>query len=233
MATSDSPVLIACSHGTADRAGQAAVSALAEQIRQLRPGLDVRETFVDVQHPQVPEVVAGVEQGRHAVVVPLLLSVGYHVRVDIARAVRSREGITAAAPLGPDRRLAALLDRRLAEAGAAPEDAVVLAAAGSSDPHAARDVQQLAGMLAELRANRILAAYGASAEPDVPSAVAVLRKEGAPRVVIASYLLAPGYFHSQLLKAGADLVTQPLLPDESLARIALDRFDEALAKAAG
>ena len=52
------------------------------------------------------------------------------------------------------------------------------------------------------------------------------------RVVIASYLLAPGYFHDQLAKAGADLVTAPLLPSPVLADIALERYDAALAGAA-
>jgi hypothetical protein len=49
------------------------------------------------------------------------------------------------------------------------------------------------------------------------------------RVVIASYLLAPGFFHDQLAKAGADLVTAPLLPSPVLAGIALERYDAALA----
>jgi hypothetical protein len=51
------------------------------------------------------------------------------------------------------------------------------------------------------------------------------------RVVIASYLLAPGFFHDQLGKAGADVVTEPLLPSPVLAEIALDRYDAAVAKA--
>ena len=45
----------------------------------------------------------------------------------------------------------------------------------------------------------------------------------------ASYLLAPGFFHDQLAKAGADLVTAPLLPSPVLAEIALERYDAALA----
>ncbi len=76
--------------------------------------------------------------------------------------------------------------------------------------------------LRALRSNRIVAAYGASAKPSVPEAVAMLREEAAGgagagesagavdlggRVVIAAYLLAPGFFHDQLAKAGADLVT--------------------------
>jgi sirohydrochlorin ferrochelatase len=69
----------------------------------------------------------------------------------------------------------------------------------------------------------------------VPEAVAELRAEEADRkgddarVVIASYLLAPGFFHDQLAKAGADAVTAPLLPAPVIAQIVLDRYDAALA----
>jgi sirohydrochlorin ferrochelatase len=97
--------------------GAAEVNALRDGIAALRPELDVREAYVDVQGPELPEVVAGLPAGETAVVVPLLLSVGYHVRVDIARAIKRRPDTRAAAPLGPDPRLAALLDQRLREAG--------------------------------------------------------------------------------------------------------------------
>ncbi len=225
----NSPILIACAHGTSSPHGAAEVNALRDGIAALRPGLDIREAYVDVQEPELPAVVAGLPAGEAGVVVPLLLSVGYHVKVDIARAVRSRPDTLAAAPLGPDPRLAALLDQRLREAGVTEDDGVVLAAAGSSDATAAQNVEELAGQLRALRPNKIVAAYGASAKPSVPDAVAALRSESAPRVVIASYLLAPGFFHDQLAKAGADLVTAPLLPSPVLAEIALERYDEALA----
>ncbi len=225
----NSPILIACAHGTSSALGAAEVNALRDGIAALRPGLDVREAYVDVQEPDLPAVVAGLPAGETAVVVPLLLSVGYHVKVDIARAVRSRPDTLAAAPLGPDPRLAALLDQRLREAGVTGDDAVVLAAAGSSDATAAQNVEELADQLRALRPNKIVAAYGASAKPSVPDAVAALRGEHAGRVVIASYLLAPGFFHDQLAKAGADLVTAALLPSPMLAEIALERYDAALA----
>ena len=243
--------MIACAHGTSNAQGAAEVNALRANIAALRPGLVVREAYVDVQQPDLVDVVAGLPEdpdggsaGASAVVVPLLLSVGYHVKVDIARAVKSRPGSIAAAPLGPDRRLAALLDQRLREAGVTDNDAVVLAAAGSSNPNAAVSVEELADQLRALRSNRILPAYGASAKPSVPEAVAILREEAAGgagagesaggvdlggRVVVASYLLAPGFFHDQLAKAGADLVTAPLLPSPVLAEIALERYDAALA----
>ncbi|MFP3461983.1 CbiX/SirB N-terminal domain-containing protein [Arthrobacter globiformis] len=254
----NSPILIACAHGTSNAQGAAEVNALRDAIAALRPGLDVREAYVDVQQPDLVDVVAGLPQasgapqtggdaqaaGVSAVVVPLLLSVGYHVKVDIAKAVKSRPGTVAAAPLGPDPRLAALLDQRLREAGVTDNDSIVLAAAGSSNPNAAVSVEELAGQLRALRSNRIVPAYGASAKPSVPEAVAMLREEAAGgagagesaggvsvggRVVVASYLLAPGFFHDQLAKAGADLVTEPLLPSPVLAEIALERYDAALA----
>jgi sirohydrochlorin ferrochelatase len=242
----NSPIMIACAHGTSNTQGAAEVNALRDGIAALRPGLDVREAYVDVQQPDLVDVVAGLPAGESAVVVPLLLSVGYHVKVDIARAVKSRPGSAAAAPLGPDPRLAALLDQRLREAGVTDRDVIVLAAAGSSNPKAAISVQELLGQLQELRPNRMVAAYGASAKPSVPDAVAMLREEleggagagesaGAVdvggRVVIASYLLAPGFFHDQLAKAGADVVTEPLLPSPVLAEIALERYDAAVARA--
>jgi sirohydrochlorin ferrochelatase len=242
----NSPIMIACAHGTSNTQGAAEVNSLRDGIAALRPGLDVREAYVDVQQPDLVDVVAGLPAGESAVVVPLLLSVGYHVKVDIARAVKSRAGSAAAAPLGPDPRLAALLDQRLREAGVTDRDVIVLAAAGSSNPKAAISVQELLGQLQELRPNRMVAAYGASAKPSVPDAVAMLREEleggagagesaGAVdvggRVVIASYLLAPGFFHDQLAKAGADVVTEPLLPSPVLAEIALERYDAAVAKA--
>lgn len=240
----NSPIMIACAHGTSNTQGAAEVNALRAAIAELRPGLDVREAYVDVQQPDLVDVVAGLPEGESAVVVPLLLSVGYHVKVDIARAVKSRPGSAAAAPLGPDPRLAALLDQRLREVGTTDNDVVVLAAAGSSNPKAAVSVEELLGQLQALRSNRMVAAYGASAQPSVPDAVAMLREELAGgagagesagavdvggRVVIASYLLAPGFFHDQLAKAGADVVTRPLLPSPTLAEIALDRYDAAVA----
>lgn len=223
------PILVACAHGTSNPDGKAAILRVVEELRAARPDVTVLDAYVDVHGPELPDVVAGLPAGAPAVVVPLLLSVGYHVKVDIGRAVASRERTTAAAPLGPDPRLARVLAERLRQAGLGPGDAVVLAAAGSSNPAASDDVESLADMLRHLVPNRVLAAYGASAQPSVPDAVAELRAEEVGRIVVASYLLAPGYFHDQLAKAGADAVAAPLLPASEVAEIALERFDAALA----
>lgn len=248
------PVLVGCSHGTHDLDGRLVVRALLDDVRAARPDLDVREAFVDVQEPEVADVVTSVvapEDGgpRDAVVVPLLLSGGFHVGVDIAASVEDRGPGTgnaaAATPLGPDARLVDLLADRLAEAGVRPDDAVVIAAAGSSRPGAARDVEELAAGLRERHLGPVTVGYGAMAKPSVADAVAAARAglgtdEGAPaggvapanatpRVVVAAYLLAPGFFHDRLLTAGADLVTAPLAPDPRLTAIVLDRYADAAA----
>jgi hypothetical protein len=47
--------------------------------------------------------------------------------------------------------------------------------------------------------------------------------------VVAAYLLAPGHFADRLTAAGADAVTAPLLPDDRVAAVLLDRYDAAVA----
>jgi sirohydrochlorin ferrochelatase len=232
----EAPVLIACAHGTRNPTGRRLIAELALAARNLRPGLVTTAAFVDVQPPTVVDVVASLSaQGRAAVVVPLLLSGGYHVHVDIAGAVAEHPAAVAARPLGPDPRLVAVLAQRLVEAGADPGDpltAVVLAAAGSSDPRSVADVEDTADLLQREWAGAVTTGYGSAAQPKVTDAVRAARRGGAERVVLASYLLAPGHFHDKLAGAGADLVTAPLLPDERIAAVLLDRYDAAVAAAA-
>jgi sirohydrochlorin ferrochelatase len=204
------------------------VRAVVEDLRRRNPDVRVVEAFVDVQAPAVADVVAdAVRDGGSAVVVPLLLSTGVHVRSDIGGAVAGRDAV-AAEPLGPDARLVDVLLERLTDAGATADDHVVLGAAGSSDPAAADAVEVV---LAGLRARwpgPVTVGYGAAATPSVGAAVAAARQAGARRVVLASYLLAPGHFHRALTGAGADVVTEPLGPHPVLATVAMDRYREAL-----
>jgi len=219
------PVLVGCSHGTDSPAGRNAIRAILAGVRQARPDLDVREAFVDVQQPKVADAVAAaVAGGGVAVVVPLMLSGGYHVHVDIESAVAGRSAVKSAT-LGPDARLVQLLLDRLRDAGAGPGDAIVLAGAGSTDARATAAVEEItAGLRAVWAGGPITIGAGAGAFPRVPDAVAAARATGLRRVVIASYVLAEGFFHDRLLTAGADLVTAPLAPDRRLVEITLDRY---------
>jgi sirohydrochlorin ferrochelatase len=232
MNPAGAPVLVACAHGTRNPTGRRLIAELALTARRLRPGLATTAAFVDVQPPTVVDVVAELAaEGRPAVVVPLLLSGGYHVHVDIAGAVAAHPGAVAARPLGPDPRLAEVLADRLLKTGADPADpstAVVLAAAGSSDPRAVADVEATAALLRPRWAGPVTTGYGSAARPTVPDAVAAARADGADRVAIAAYLLAPGHFADRLAGAGADAVAAPLLPDDRVAAVLLDRYDAAV-----
>src|SRR5690554_2218526 len=171
-------VLIACSHGTDDARGRAAVATIVADVARLAADVDVREAFVDVQDPSLVDVAAATRADEDVVIVPLLLSAGFHTYVDIAEAAQS-SGATAAGALGPDDRLVDLLVERLHEAGARPDDAVILAAAGSSD---ARAIEAVETMLAQVRARwagDVTVAYG-GVEPRVPDVVAQVRAAAAP-----------------------------------------------------
>ena len=100
------PVLVGCSHGTSDLAGRAVIRALLDDVRAARPDLDVREAFVDVQQPDVAASLAALPDDQQVIIVPLLLSAGYHVRVDLKKQSAGRAGVTIAPALGPDPRLA-------------------------------------------------------------------------------------------------------------------------------
>jgi sirohydrochlorin ferrochelatase len=234
VTTADGPVLVACAHGTRGPLGRRTVGSLVAAVAEARPGLDVAAAFVDVQPPEVADVVRRVtDAGRRAVVVPLLLSAGYHVNVDIGRATAG-PGARSAGALGPDVRLTQVLLDRLREAGARDGDAVVLAAAGSSDERSGADVDQVAAVIRSSWSGPVLVGYGASARPSVPEAVAQARELTEGRVAVAAYLLAPGFFHDRLQKAGADVVTGPLAVDASgridprLVQVVLDRYDAAV-----
>ncbi len=211
------PALVAVAHGSAHPGATATVAALAREVTRLAPVIDIRVAYVQHARPSLPEALAGA--GRDAVIVPLLLSAGYHLTNDIATAGRS-----VAAPLGPDHLLVTALVRRLAEAGVPAGTPVVLAAAGSSDPAATTQVQAQADLLAAELDVQVLTAFAAAGRPTVPDAVADLRDRTSGPVAVASYLLAPGHFHDQLASSGADWITRPLGADPAVAALIIDRY---------
>lgn len=224
--------LIACSHGTSDARGRAAIAALVEQTRELAPGIRVEAAFVDVETPAVDDVVDRCIADGPVVVVPLLLSTGFHTKVDIARAVGRHPGrAVAVAALGPHDLLVDVLASRLGEAGV--HDGVVLAAAGSSDPAAAVDVESVAARLSARLGAAVHVGFAAGAGRRIPDAVAAARDAGATRVAVASYVLAPGFFAQVIARAGGDAVTAPLAPDPRLAAIVAERYREGVALLAG
>jgi len=203
--------MLCVGHGTRDPVGVRSLLQIVDAVRTAAAPVEVTPAFVELAEPDARTALAGISGDRRAVLVPLLLSSGYHDRVDLPAAIAAARPGTAHAPvLGPDPLLAVALTDRLHEAGCRPGDAVVLAAAGSSDPAAVEAVRTQAALLAAELGTDVSVGFGSAAEPTVPAAVAEARRTGADRVVIAPYLLAPGHFADQLTRAGADLVAAPL-----------------------
>lgn len=219
------PRLVAVSHGTSSAAGQEAVAGLVHAVRARLPDVTVSEAFVDVQEPG-PEVVVD-SAAEPAVVVPLLLAPGFHVHVDIARAVSGRDAV-AATVLGPSDAITAILLDRLGAAGLRSTDAVVLGAAGSSDARAHRSIDRAAARLAMRLGRDVRVGHLGGTGRRVDDVVAEAR-DAHGRVVVVTYLLAPGYFADLLLGSGADAVTAPLLdagpPDPRLVQLVVDRYE--------
>jgi len=197
------------------------------------PGVEVLEAYVDVHGPDLVGVLATLpaagEDEVAGVVVPLLLSAGYHVHVDIARAVAGRPDVRSSGALGPDDLLVDVLVERLEAAGARRGGPVVLAPAGSSDVRAQADSADMAGRLERRWGGTVHLGYAAGPVPTVADAVAAARSaSGGQPVAVASYLLAPGYFQRQVEKSAADVVTGPIAPHPLLVDIVLARYRAAL-----
>ncbi len=211
-ATDPRPVLLACAHGTRSVAGRRAVGGLVAAVGAAAGDrVEVRAAYVDVQPPAVPNVLAGLA-GRDVVVVPRLLSAGYHVHGDQTEAVTGRDRVRLAPALGPDPRIVTVLERRLRAAGLIDDDTVVLSSAGSSDARAVTDCRRVADALAARVGRPVTAAFLSAADPTTADAVAAGRAEGR-RVLVADHLLAPGFFADRSRAVGADAVTGPLLGD--------------------
>ena len=159
-----SPVLVA--HGTRNPHGVNVIAEIADLVGK-RIGT-VRTAFVDVLGPTPSEVIADAD--RRAVLVPAFLASGYHVRRDIPEhvAASGRRDTIITRALGPDPAIAAVARLRLIEAGWRPGDAVVLAAAGSSDQSACGQVHLAARQLESLIGGHIEVGFITTASPTVP-----------------------------------------------------------------
>ena len=250
--------LVAVAHGSADPRAAAAISALVPLVarRAADRGLSVPElrvAYLGHAAPSVPRVMRAFGPDTQVTVLPLLLTAAYHSKTDIprvlARAGTARLNLRYGAPLGPHPLLLRALERRLPATALEnrSETGVVLAAAGSSDPAANATI---AGLAAQWQAaggwfgvrpayaspaaaggQDSTAAAGGQDSTTPGQAVTELLRAGARRVVVASYLLAPGLFADRIrdaaLAAGAAEVSPALGAVPEVADIVLDRYQEA------
>jgi sirohydrochlorin ferrochelatase len=232
--------LVAVAHGSRDPRSAAVVHELLDVVRALQPSLDVRCSFLDLSVPLLGDVLRGVAADGHrsAVVVPLLLGKAFHARVDVPSAVAEARlpslDVTIADVLGPDPRLESAALRRLASVGVRSRDrslGVVLAGAGSSHAPANALVARIAARWAAGSGwAGVEAAFASAATPDVPTAVARLRAQGARRIAVASWFLAPGFLPDRVTRLAGEgaIIAPPLGPDPEVAELILHRYESAL-----
>jgi sirohydrochlorin ferrochelatase len=216
------PPLLAAAHGTRSAVGAATVRALISQVRGLRPELEVDLCYLDVQRPRLGDQLDA--SPGPVIVVPLLLSAGYHVTDDIPSTAADRARV--ARHLGPDPAITQVLASRLAAAGGDIADVVALVGSPSTRASAGRDLRAAAADLA--------AAIGRPVYPlTVGDSLTTLAGTSLPhRLAVATYLLSEGHFFDVLRTdaavAGA-VVSDPLGAHPAIADLILRRYDEARA----
>ncbi|MFI1047423.1 sirohydrochlorin chelatase [Streptomyces griseoruber] len=233
------PALVVVAHGSRDPRALSTVRTLLDRVRDRRPGLPVHLGHIELNEPLLTDTLAALDARgtTDAVLVPLLLARGYHVKRDIPEmAATARVRTRVATPLGPHPLLVDTLRTRLLEAGWPPamtaEDrrtsAVVLAAAGSRDPDSATDARRTAHLLAERLGVPVVPAYASTATPTVETALRALAARGRDRVAVASYFTAPGRFARECAEQAPWIASAPLGTHPAMADLLLHRYDRAL-----
>jgi sirohydrochlorin ferrochelatase len=234
------PALVALAHGSRDPRSAQTIKSLVAEVRAMRPDLRVEPAFLELSKPSFATVVDRLVKAGYdeIVVVPLLLSEAYHAKVDVpevvAEATARHPGlrIRASRVLGLEPAFLEVLDRRLraalSDARVRELDALVLAAAGSSDHLANQAVTRLARLWGSRHRLPTVAAYASAAPPATGEAVRQFRAEGRRHIAVGSLFLAPGTLPDRAselaLEAGAVAVSAPLGADPVLARTVLARY---------
>lgn len=234
------PALVALAHGSRDPRSAQTITSLVDEVRRMRPDLRIEPAFLDLSKPSFTTVADRLVKAGYdeIVVVPLLLTEAFHAKVDVPRAVaRATERhpglrIRATHVLGLEAVFLEVLDRRLRaalrDARVRELDALVLAAAGSSDQLANQAVTRLARLWGSTHRLPTVAAYASAAPPATGEAVRQFRAQGRRHIAVGSLFLAPGTLPDRAaelaLEAGAVAVSDPLGADPEVARTILARY---------
>ena len=238
--------LVLTAHGSADPRAAANTHAVADQIRLLRPSLDVRVAFCEKSAPNLLDVLTALD--GPAVVTPLLLANAYHARVDIpeiiaeaqagsAQAGYAHPDILRADTLGEDPRLVHVMRQRLDQLDIEldRDDAgVLVVAVGSTHAEANAGTATLADAMAHgTRWAGVRVVYATGPAPSVADGIAELRHLGARRIALAPWFIAGGRITDRVAAIAAAegiAMAEPLGAHPLLAETLLDRFDRAIAQ---
>ena len=226
------PRLVTVAHGTRQVEGNIVAAALT-RAAGARLGLPAVASYVELCPPLLGDVLnAGPPAGPLRVdplgaddgptlVVPLLLSTGYHLRVDLPAAVAEAPGrVELGGPLGPDPLLASAQVERLLAAGAVRGQPVTMVAAGSRDPAATADLAAAADLLSGQWGAPVRLATLAGLGPRVLDVVR-------PGDAVSPYLLSPGHFADRARElgrsSGAEVVAEVIGPHPDVVELVAAR----------
>ena len=246
----DVPLILAA-HGSRDPEGVAACRAVAERVRGLLPGTRMALGFVELAEPSVAEAVAEAVEGREvtgevdAVLVPLMLATGEHVREDIPRAIDEGRGearVRYAASLLSSPLLMSAMRHRIEEAlgdWRAKDTACVFVGRGSLVTESNAERYRLARTLMEESGlGSIHLGFIQVSRPSVPEALNTAMASGARQIIVAPHFLFPGKLRTWNLdqvRAWAEQhpevevrVAEVIGDCDELARLIVDRYAEEL-----
>lgn len=248
----DPPPLVIAGHGTRVQAGADAATALVTRVRELLPGVRVEAGFVELTPPTIDAALNMVlADASAAVVVPLMVGSGGHVRDDIPEAIERSQGnhpdatVVYTRHLGSPKPLLDAVHARIAAARgewAADQTDVVLVGRGCSVTDANADHVRLARVVFETGGYRqVTPVFIQVVQPSLPRALQQLHAAGSRQIVVMPHFLFTGrldqWVHQQTDAFRADhpdvevRVADVLGPCDELAQVVVQRYREGALRA--
>jgi sirohydrochlorin ferrochelatase len=234
------PALVALACGPVDADSARTVHEIVSTTRRLRPDLRTEAAFSTGAKPSLEKAVGALASRGHEeiVVVPLLATSTDQAELDVLTAVdvalRSNPGVSvrAAGMIGADAALLAVLDERLRAALRAARvrelDALVLAAAGSSDARVTASIARLARLWSGRHHLPTSIAFADASPPSTGEAVRDWRRQGKRHVAVGSLFITSGPHADRAaelaFEAGACAVSGPLGAHDELSRLIVSRY---------
>ena len=250
---SNLPPLVIAGHGTRDQKGVAACLALVNRVRHLLPGVRVEAGFVEFTPPTIDESLSAVlaDGAGSAVVVPLMIGSGGHVREDIPDAIAAGKQEHTAATVVYTRHLGAPVNlvsaarqRIDAAIGDWPREEVtiVFVGRGCSVVDANANHIRLGRVVAETGSyTKVLPAFIQVTGPTVADSLNVAYFTGARKIVVMPHYLFPGRLSTWVQEAATgwsaahsdtEVRVADVLGDcPELAQVVAKRYREGMLKA--
>ncbi len=243
--------LIIAAHGTRDAAGEAECRRLGERVARMLPDARVAVGFVELSLPTIPDALREViadEPARRAVVVPLMLGTGGHVRNDIPAFIEEAlesvpdARIDYAGHLGADPRLTDAVRQRLDAAlgdWEPGEATLVFVGRGALVAEANADHVRLARMHYEQGGwAGVEPCFIQVTDPRLPEGLDRAYAGGARRFVVMGHWLFPGRLRQWTFEQAeawaaehpdAEVRLAEVIGDcDELAEVVIDRYRETL-----